>query len=279
MRFDTGFCVLVLASAGLSAQPSFAPSPLPPAPFEVHTAGAPHSFLGVAVAEITAEWARDLKLKDEHGVEITRIEDNTAAAKAGLKVGDVVLEYNGQRVEGTEQFIRLVRETPPGRRVNLLISRNGAAQTVGVALGSRAASNVLMGRSGDWPGMPEVVMPDMPRVFTAWNSSMLGVEAEGLGNQLAEYFGVREGVLVRSVVEGSAAAKAGIKAGDVILRVDQANVTNPGDLGGAVRAARSKKSFPVQLMRDHHEMTLTVTMDDDRSDQVLPRIRQGAVKM
>ena len=94
---------------------------------------------------------------------------------------------------------------------------------------------------------------------------MLGVEAESLGKQLGEFFGVKEGVLVRAVVKGSPAEAAGIKAGDVITRVDQTPVTAAGDLSSAVRSSRAKRTFPVQLMREHREMTVTGTIDEDRS--------------
>jgi len=76
----------------------------------------PRSFLGVGVTEVNTGRAKALNLKEERGVEISRVQDNSPAEKAGLKVGDVVLEYNGQRVEGIEQFVRLVRETPAGER-------------------------------------------------------------------------------------------------------------------------------------------------------------------
>jgi serine protease Do len=235
----------------------------------------PQSFLGVAVAELDAARAKDLKLNDVHGVEITRMDEDTAAVKAGLKVGDVILEYNGQRVEGTEQFIRMVHETPPGREVKMLIGRNGGTQTVAVTMGSRKA-NVLLGRTGPlssnvWFDMPDIQMPDMPRVFTTWNSSALGIEAEGLTKQLAEFFGVKEGVLVRSVARASVAEKAGIKAGDVIVKVDQTAVTTPSEVTNAVRMARSKRSFPVELMRDKKENTVTVMLDDDHSEHFAPR--------
>ena len=95
------------------------------------------TYLGVNLAEIDANRAKELKLKEDYGVEITRVEENSPAEKAGLKPGDVVLEYNGQRVEGMEQFGRLVRETPPGREVKLKISRNGATETLTAVLGSR----------------------------------------------------------------------------------------------------------------------------------------------
>src|ERR1700681_1755764 len=93
--------------------------------FEFHNGGfvSGATYLGVNLAEIASDRARELKLKEAYGVEITRVEDGSPAEKAGLKSGDVVLEYNGQRVEGMEQFGRLVRETPPAREVKLLISR------------------------------------------------------------------------------------------------------------------------------------------------------------
>lgn len=242
------------------------------------------SYMGVNLADIDNERARALKLRDVHGVEITRIEENSPAAKAGLKTGDVVLEYNGQRVEGMEQFGRFVRETPVGREVKLLISRDGNQQTVPVAIGARkdlTRSGELFG--GNLPGMHEyrfnmpeinIPAPDIPQVFGNWRTAVLGVEAESLGPQLAEYFGVKDGVLVRSVSKDSAAEKAGIKAGDVITKVEQEKVTSPSELASALRGARSKGTFPVQIVRERREMTLNVTVENANSDGMSPaRVR------
>jgi S1-C subfamily serine protease len=120
--------------------------------------------------------------------------------------------------------------------------------------------------------MPEMHLPDMPQIFTTWRSPVLGVEAESLGSQLAAYFGVKDGVLVRSVAKDTAAEKAGIKAGDVITKVDGSTVTTPNELVSAIRSASSKKSFPVELMRDRHETSLTVTIED-HSERIAPRTR------
>lgn len=221
------------------------------------------TYLGVNLAEIGSDRARELKLKDAYGVEITRVAEGSPAEKAGLKPGDVVLEYNGQRVEGMEQFGRLVRETPSGREVNVVVSRNGAVQTVAATLETRKLRNLatVMPRV-EMPEMPEIHIPDMPQIFTTWRSPMIGVEAESLGSQLADYFGVKEGVLVRSVVKDSAADKAGIKAGDVITRVDSTTVTSSNELVSAIRSAASKKTFPIELMRERHVTTLNVTIED-----------------
>ena len=95
------------------------------------------TYLGVSLAEVDANRAKELKLKEDYGVEITRVEEGSPAEKAGLKAGDVVLEYNGQRVEGMEQFGRMVRETPPGREIKLTVSRDGTTQTLTAMLASR----------------------------------------------------------------------------------------------------------------------------------------------
>jgi serine protease Do len=228
------------------------------------------TYLGVNLAEIDPNRAKELKLKEDYGVEITRVEENSPAEKAGVKPGDVVLEYNGQRVEGMEQFGRMVRETPPGREVKLTISRNGAAQTLTAMLGSRK----LRFSANFPPGFeaPEFRMPDIPQMFTTLRSPMLGVEAESLGSQLAVYFGVKEGVLVRSVLDNTPAQKAGIRAGDVITRVDGMAVTTPSELSSGVRASSGKKTYAIELIRDHKPLTLNVNVDD-RSERSIPRGR------
>jgi len=260
-------CAVLATGAAAQPLPSLAPQ------VEVFV-NASRSFLGVGVAEITSARAKELKLKEEHGVEITQVEKESPAEKAGLKVGDVVLEYNGQRVEGTQQFIRLVRETPPGRQVRLLISRNGATQTVSATIGERKGPETF-----DEPRFREQMrkwqenlrdqmndlrlelrIPDVPRPFMSWQSGSLGIEAESLNPQLAEFFGVKEGVLVRLVNKDSPAEKAGIRAGDVIIKIDGTQVSAPREITSAIRSLRDKETFPVTVVRNKKEMTLTVTI-------------------
>jgi S1-C subfamily serine protease len=121
-------------------------------------------------------------------------------------------------------------------------------------------------------------MPDIPHNLMMWRSSMLGIEAEPLRGQLAEYFGAKEGVLVRAVTRDSAAEKAGLKAGDVILKVNGTAVTTPGEITSVVRSLETKKSVPIVFLRDHREMTVTATMESDRSDW-FPATRPRAAKM
>jgi serine protease Do len=228
--------------------------PQPPGPpaisSRVITISPPGSYLGIGIQEITVERAKALKLREETGVEVTRVAHDSPADKAGLKEGDVVLQYNGTKVEGLEQLSRLVRETPVGREAKLEIFRNGAPMT-------------LMAKVGEHPSMPGMSdgfsfhMPDVPRTIQGLRSPMLGVEAESIDGQLAQFFGVNEGVLVRTVMKGSPAEKAGVKAGDVILRVDEGKVTTPAEISAHLRAAHGKP-VPVAVMRERKEINMTV---------------------
>jgi len=237
---------MALAIAGLVA-------PAAHAQVLIQRGGESGSFLGVFLQEVNGDRAKALRLPEESGVEITRVDPNSPAATAGLMPGDVILQYNGQRIEGIEQFSRMVRETPNGRQVTLQIFRNGAMQTVTAKVASRPATGVPAAPAQPFP--PQ--LPNAPRIGVFMRGATLGIETEAISGQLADYFGVKDGVLVRSVTANSPAEKAGIKAGDVITRVGDSKISTPAEIATQVRA---KAGQPVALgvMRDHREMTVTV---------------------
>jgi serine protease Do len=255
-----GFAIFGLGALVAAQPPLPAPAAPPPPTPRAMIAHAGETYLGVMLQEIDSDRAKALKLREEAGVEITHVQSDSPADKAGLKSGDAILQYNGQRIEGMEQFQRLVRETPAGREVKLEIFRNGAAQTVMVKVAERRPGMTMFSPTPALaPRAFEFRMPDIPRSVMSWQSSMLGFEAESLDGQLAQYFGVKEGVLVRSVMSGSAAEKAGIKAGDVIVRVDDSKVSTPADVSNRVRSLRGKP-IPIVVMRDRKEVPLTLTV-------------------
>jgi serine protease Do len=215
------------------------------------------SFLGVGIQEIDSNRAKELKLPDDAGVEVTRIAPDSPAEKAGIKTGDVVTQYNGQRVENMEQFSRMVRETPAGRDVKIGIVRNGVPQTITAKIVGRP---VISGQLIPAPVQNpfELRFPDMPQSRMTWRSTVLGVEAEALDGQLAEFFGVQEGVLVRAVTKGSSADKAGIRAGDVIVRVDDLKVSTPADISNRLRGLRGR-SVSVVVVRERKEINVMLS--------------------
>jgi serine protease Do len=239
------------ASLSLRAQ---APAPSNPPPTPSRAVQIRGGYLGIGIQEITAERAKVLKLHEEAGVEITRVGPDSPAEKAGLKVGDVVLQYNGMRVEGIEQFSRLVRETPPGREVKIDVFRNGSVQTITARIGQHPPVRGPFPEGFGWS------LPDIPRVFPGLRSPVLGVDAEAIDGQLAQFFGVKEGVLVRSVGKDSPAEKAGIKAGDVITKVDDASVGTPSEISARLRPLAGK-AVAVIIVREKKETTVTVQLE------------------
>ncbi len=256
---------LVLFSCAALALPGLVVSSLEAQPLQlVQVANVGGGYLGVGVRDVNGDRAKALKLPEEAGVEVTDLPDpNSPASLAGLKVGDVVMQYNGQRVEGNEQFSRLVRETPPGREVKLQVYRNGAPQTITAKIGARPDGITFQGQL--IPGVPYTAtiartMTDVPLPRMSWRIGSLGAEVEALQSQLAEAFGVKEGVLVRAVTKGSAADRAGIKAGDVITRVGDARVATPADLSTHIQAARGQSAM-LAVTREHRELSVMVTLD------------------
>jgi serine protease Do len=232
------------------------------------------SWLGVETREVTSENAKELKLPAERGVVVGRIAPDSPAAKAGLKEKDVITEVNGQRVEGSAQFRRMIHEVPAGRTVQLTVWRDARAQTLSATLGvaeegPRVRTNVAPSTFAfRMPDLPEV--PEIPPM--EWNSGgmmvfpgahpRLGIDAEDVSGQLGAYFGAPdgEGVLVRNVNAGSAAEKAGVKAGDVITSFNGERIHSLGDLREKLAAKNDDKPAKLGVLRNKSELTLTVDL-------------------
>jgi len=238
-------------------------------------------YLGVDLADVDADKAQALKLKEVRGAIITLIDHDAPAGQIGLKVNDVVLQLNGQNVEGAEQLRRMLKEIPAGRKVSIEISRDGNIQTLAVELADRKAVEHdvwnKIGGEGDMfaplPGMGMLSSPNggsgdapLPGGFHLpfFGSSLnVGVLVEPLTSQMAEYLGVANGLMVKQVTRKSEAAVAGLKAFDVILKVGTDAVTN---LAGWDRALRANQGKPVQvtILRDKKQQTLTLQVDSKR---------------
>jgi serine protease Do len=221
------------------------------------------TYLGVAFQEVDVERAKALKVPEPSGVEVTFLALNSPAAEAGMRIGDVIVNYNGQRVESGEQFARLVRETSAGRDAKLQIYRDGVSQIVVAKLVQHPATIVqgqMVPTQVPRPPAFQGVLPDVPITRMSWESGVLGAELESVEGQIGDFFGVKEGVLVRSVMRGSAAERAGLKAGDVVTRVGDARVAAPVDVSGRLRSGRGQ-SVSLGVLRDHREMSLTLMLD------------------
>ena len=241
------------------------------------------AYLGVDISEVTPERVGPLKLKEEQGVEVLMVDQDSPAGKAGLKEHDVILTLNGVEVESGAQLRRMIHETPPGRTVTLQISRDGQAQTVKAQLADR--QKALAWKSDDRhsvfveppmapippiPPIPNFAEMEIPNIVVVHSSMRSGLMVENLTPQLGEFFGAKggKGILVRSVETGSAAAKAGLRAGDVIVKINNEAVADISDFSHALRS-HSGGNATVGVIRDKREQTISLPIPEHKRSELM----------
>jgi len=222
----------------------------------------------------------DPEASSASGAVVRDVRDGSPAAKAGIKEGDVITEFDGERVRSARQLSRLVAETAEGHTVKAGLLRDGKRVDVSVTpdsgenAGREFEHDFVMPGPGDdvEPGLPgpeaRRFFFDMPRhgegpswfSFDAARRGRLGVEIQDLTPQLGEYFGTTRGVLVTTVEPGTPAAKAGLKAGDVITSVNGRNVDEGRALVEAVQSSDEGGRLTIGYIRDHKPGTTTATL-------------------
>jgi serine protease Do len=200
---------------------------------------------------ITIEDQRD------RGAIVRRVERNSPAERAGLKEGDVITEFNRQEIVGVQQLMRLVRETPIGRTVDVKVQRDNRDETLKVT--AERGSDFANRFEFNVPGVQILAdrYRDFPRIEMNTVHVQSGVRVQEMTDQLRDYFGVfsNNGVLVTSVDSGSALAKAGLKAGDIVTAVDGRTIRNASDFSREMRASARPV---VKLFRDKQEREIKV---------------------
>lgn len=248
-------------------------------------------YLGVQTQEVNKENFAKFGLRDVRGVAVEKVMENSPAAAAGLQNGDVIVRFNGEEVTSTRKLTRLISEVAPDHEAKVTVLRGGSERDITVTVGKRPAPKFENGNfewrtpmpmgqmpamppMGQMPAMPPMgQMPEMPRgdgnflIMRGGAGRQIGVGLSPLGKQLGDYFGVADGngLLINSVRENSPAAKAGLKAGDVIVEVDGKAVKGDFDL---MRVFNEKKEGDVELtiVRDRNRQTIRVTPEAMKGD-------------
>lgn len=254
---------------------------------------ATQGYLGVFLRDVSEDQLVPLKLKEVRGAEVVDVDHDGPACKAGLQSHDVILEMNGQTIEGQEQLRKLLREIPPGRTVSFVISRDGQQQTITTQMANReevereaweqryrvpapeSERSSLRAGNGFFKAAPPSVTATEPKgrrdflgLTMILSASFTGAKLEVMGPQLAEFFGAQgAGLLVRSIDANSPAEIAGMKAGDVVVKVNQIAVVSGNDWSKTIHENRGKP-VAVVVLRDKREQTLTLVPDSKKRSSV-----------
>ena len=276
MRFFTGVLMVGGLSIGLVAQAqSLQLADLLDEPTLLLLHSKSQGFLGVDVGDVDTDRAQALHLKDARGAEITILDHDAPAGKAGLMLHDVILQVNGREIDDAEQMKQLLHETPPGRKLQLLISRDGSLQTVPVQLADRrkvqeearerldtvgvasASGNSFVSDGADLPSTGTFHSP-------FFGSSLhVGAMVEPLTAQMADFLGVSGGVMIKSVARKSEADVAGLRSHDVILEVGGEAVVTSSDWERLLRSSEGKP-VQVEILRDRMKQLVLLQVDGKR---------------
>ena len=287
-KYSIGLLVALILTTGLAIaqQPSPATPPEPPDEplvnsFSLFIDG---GYLGVYAENISRENMAQYRMSQPRGVGITQVVQGSPAEKAGLKKDDVILRLDGENITSVRKLNRLISEIAPDQSVRVTVSRGGAEQELTATVGKRNNFGMAQGFfSGDpkvwkWESDPKAFKFESPLIekfdfdndgdgdFTfILNGRRIGVSTMTLNKQLADYFGVSggKGVLVTAVTEDGPAAKAGVKAGDVITAIDGEAVDSPGDISRVV-GRRKDGAVTLTVIRNKSQQTIQVTPTEGR---------------
>jgi serine protease Do len=204
---------------------------------------------------------------DKDGPRVTSVDKGSPADKAGFKKDDVIVRYAGEAAASARKMVRLVQETPAGRTVKVEVQRDGKPMTLEPTLDDARGARLRLDDAHrelaeHLPDMDELrgLGKDMHHLFLAPQPRRLGIRYQEISGQLARYFHVEHGqaLLVAEVDEDSPAAKAGVKAGDVLLSVGGRDVEDAEDLHRVVSEATGE--IKLKVLRDGKALELTATL-------------------
>lgn len=200
-------------------------------------------WLGVQIQPLTPELAKQFNLKDEHGVLLVDVVEGGPAEKSGLKRGDVIIEFDGKKIENPFQLRNMVAATSPGKEIQAKIIRNGAQLTAKIIVEEIPVETKTT--------------PVVPAVF---DNNMKGVSVIDLTDDIVKQFGITKkvkGVIVNAIAEDSPAASS-IMKGDIIIEINRKPITSIKEYNDIVSKIEKNQLVLLLIIRGGSSQYITV---------------------
>jgi len=229
------------------------------------------AWLGVSVEDMSDRLARRMNVKTEKGALVNSVSDDSPAEKAGIKEDDIIVSFNGKAIDDARDLTRAVEKTEPGKNVECVVIRRNDRKTIQVMVAKPPKAMTFRA-----PRAPMALV--RPRHFDFMGGGTLGLGMMDLNRQLAEYFEIPggRGVLVSQVEKEGPGAKAGLKAGDVIVSLGTADVDDIDDIHWALNEYEQGDTVTLGYVRKGARRSATVTVDESSNPRVY-RFRSGMV--
>jgi len=241
------------------------------------------TWLGVGIADVTGVKDKD-KDRPKKGVYVTEVYDDSPAESAGIEEGDVVVAIDDKKIDNIDALVKAIQSREPGDDISLTVDRDGKEQLIIATLGERPEEYVWLDKN-DFLGLAELgaalgnlYIPEINIGFSgSGGRGRLGVYVHDLSEGLAEYFEVPdgEGVLVDDIVEDSPAEAAGIKAGDVIVKIGDEDVADTEELVEAISGMQKDAPTPIVLYRKGERMTVEATVGEGEYEKAIQEFKEA----
>jgi serine protease Do len=199
-------------------------------------------WMGVGIEDVSQELAQAFNLETPHGALVNRILDGGPAQTAGFQAGDIIVEFNGQAIRTSADLPYYVGLVMPGTNVPVQIVREGQSQALDMKVGSLGEATTLAA------------------AFPALTSNRLGLVVAEIDQKTMQALGIEHGVLVQQV-EGAAAA-AQIKPGDIIVALNNVDITSPADIERVSALLPVNRVLPVLIARNEQLSYFTITLPE-----------------
>ncbi len=265
-----------------------------------------HGYLGIMLQDIDTTMAKAMDLDDQKGILVNEVVEDSPAEAAGLRDGDVILTFNGKNLDSSKDLTKVVRKTQPGEEVEIVVLRDGKKKTLDVELGEHSqkkfeflkkkfefmSNNQTCGSKGRTcaPGGNMMFGHGTGNSFV-WHDGdgeniellingfdedrgFMGIELDDINEQMGAYFDVEdgEGALVTSVNEDSAAEKAGLKAGDVIIKMGDSDIESAGDVHQALSGTKAEDEMEIKVVRKGKKKSFDITLGEMPESQMLTHL-------